>query len=372
MNSILYIINVDRFFRSHRLPIAKAAIAGGFEVHLATHFNEDLACCQDIGLICHPLHISRSGQSPIVEIKTFFSILKTIKSIKPDLVHLVTIKPVIYGGIAARILGVRTVAAIPGLGSVFTGSGLTKKVIRSLVMGLYKWAIGGPKCHIIVQNQHDEGFLLQDLGIPRERVTLIPGSGVDLTQYPVKPEPEGPPIVVMASRLLFDKGVREFIEAAKIIKQSHPDVRFWLAGDLDPGNPSSLTAQDLIDIRANGDIEACGFVHNVAELFSSAHLVVLPSYREGLPKALIEASACGRAVVTTDAPGCSDAIIHQETGLLVPIKDARALSEAILSLLKNDTIRRQMGEKGRQLAEARYDIERVVAKHLEIYQGSVG
>ena len=354
-------------FVSHRLPIARAAQEQGYAVHIAANRSAASAVIQAEGITFHPLHLSRSGRAPLQEFWSLVALFRLMRRIRPDLVHLVTIKPVLYGGIAARLLGLPVVAAIPGLGHAFTGQGLANRCLQWFLLALYRWALGGRNCRIIVQNDSDAHTLQTIVRLPPEHLTLIRGSGVDLRDYAVEPEPTGPPVVAMAGRLLREKGVFDYIEAARLVRQHHPDVTFLLAGDLDPGNPSSLTPADLEAIRQEGIVEVCGFQRDIQALFFRSNLVVLPSYREGLPKVLIEAAACGRAVITTDAPGCRDAILPGVTGLLVPVQDPGALAKAIIQLIEDPGTRHGMGARGRALAEARFDIGLVIRAHLAIY-----
>lgn len=368
MKKLLYIVNEDWFFVSHRLPIARAARAVGYDVHVAANASAASAAIEAAGFTFHPLALSRSGRSPLREFLALVALFRLMRRIRPDVVHLVTIKPVIYGGIAARLMGLPAVAAVTGLGHAFTGGGYLKRCFQALLLALYRFALGGKGCHVVVQNESDEHTMRSLVRTPVDRLSLIPGSGVDLAQYPVLPEPEEPPVVVMAARLLRDKGVLDFLAAANLVRRHHPEVTFLLAGDPDPGNPSSLTQGDLDAIRAEGVVEVCGYQKDIPALFARSNLVVLPSYREGLPKVLIEAAACGRAVITTDAPGCRDAVLPDESALLVPVKAPEVLAEAIERLIVNPHLRRRLGATGRILAEGRFDIGQVIETHLLIYK----
>lgn len=367
MKKLLYIVNEDWFFVSHRLPIAKAAREMGYEVHVAANASEAYKTIVAAGLDFHPLTLSRSGRSPLQEFLALVALFRLMRRIRPDVIHLVTIKPVIYGGIVARFLRIPTVAAVTGLGHAFTGGGFLKRCFQSFLLALYSFALHGRACHVVVQNESDEYTMRTLVHTPPHRLSLIPGSGVDLRQYPVHPEPEGTPVVVMAARLLKDKGVLEYLAAARLVQQCHPETTFLLAGDVDPGNPSSLTPKDLVAIRTEGVVDVCGYQRDIPRLFARSNLVVLPSYREGLPKVLIEAAACGRAVVTTEAPGCRDAVLPNESGLVVPVQSSQALAEAIMRLIEDPVLRRSLGAKGRVMAETRFDINQVVQTHLTIY-----
>ncbi len=211
--------------------------------------------------------------------------------------------------------------------------------------------------------------MLISLGVLKEaRTALIRGSGVNLSHYESSFENPGTPIVCMASRLLHDKGIVEYIDAARLLRAREIDATFQLIGDVDPGNPATVSFDELQLWKKEGVVQILGFRKDIANLFANAHIVTLPSYREGLPKVLVEAAACGRAVVTTDVPGCRDAIEPGETGLLVPVRDAEALAEALALLITDSTVRRKMGNAGRLLAEREFSIEKIVQQHLDIYR----
>lgn len=366
---ILFIVNVDWFFLSHRLAIAIEALNQGYEVHVATVVTDKLKLLLHHGLIVHPLTIGRSATSLTGEIRAFLQILNVLKTVRADLVHLVTIKPVLYGGIAARLIAVPgVVAAISGLGYVFASNGLKALLVRGVVTLLYRIALDQKNMKAIFQNRTDRDTLV-NLGVVRaDQSVIVRGSGTDLQKYLATAEPEGVPVIVMAARLLRDKGVAEFVAAAEILRAKKVSVRFWLVGDLDPDNPQSLSAAKLDEWRLSGTVEIMGFRSDIPELFSGAHIIVLPSYREGLPKVLVEAAACGRAVITTDVPGCRDATEPGTTGLLVPPRDSIALANAMLLLIENPELRKRMGTAGRELAVQEFSLEQIVAAHMNIYR----
>lgn len=367
---LLFVVNVDWFFVSHRLPIAIKAIEQGYEVHLLCAITDKAKYLEGLGLIVQPFSFSRSGKNIFSELTTFFNLYRQIKRIKPDLIHLVTIKPVLYGGIAARMVKVPgVISAISGLGFLFVRrSGLGVQLLRYIALFLYRFAMGHPNQRVIFQNPTDLDSLVTAGGVGKDKVRLIRGSGVDLRDYPLLPELNGIPIVVMASRLLKDKGAYEFVEAARILQSRGIKARFQLIGDPDPGNPESVAKESVQAWMEEGVVECLGFRADIPDLFSKAYIVVLPSYREGFPKVLIEAAACARAVVTTDVPGCRDAIEPNVSGLLIPARDAVALAQAIECLIENAALRQQMGKAGRILAEREFCIEKVVAAHLDIYR----
>jgi glycosyltransferase involved in cell wall biosynthesis len=318
------------------------------------------------------LGISRSKTGLGEALKVARQIWRVYKTVQPDVAHLVTIKPVLMGGILARLAGVpAVVAAVSGLGFVFLETGFFAALRRTLVGFLYKASFGHRNLKVIFQNAQDKATLVQLAGLPETKTALIRGSGVDISQFIAGPLPEGAPVVMLAARLLADKGVREFVQAARLLKAAGNKARFCLVGTADLHNPTSLTLTELDAYQKEGIVELWGHRTDMAATLSAAHIVVLPSYREGLPKVLIEAAACGRAVVTTDVPGCRDAIEPGVTGVLVPAHDAHALSQAIAALLSDPQRCHAMGQAGRVLAEQAFDIQQVVAQHLRIYAGLI-
>jgi len=366
---LLFVVNNPAFFMSHRVPVALAAQKAGYDVHVATMDGPAVADIQALGMTHHAIPMTRSGKHPLQELGTLLALVRLFRRLRPDVVHLVTIKPVLYGGIAARIARVPgMVAAISGLGFVFLSNSLKMRLVRAVVARLYRVALGHPNSRVIFQNGNDRD-LLKSLGAVREdQVVIIRGAGVDLDAYRPTPEPPAPPVVVtMVARLLRDKGVQEFVQAAKLLRERGVPVTMQLVGGLDAGNPTSATQADVDAWQQDGCVQALGERSDVAALYAAAHIAVLPSYREGLPKSLIEAAACGRAVVTTDVPGCRDAIEPNVTGLLVPVRDAAALADAIARLAQDAALRQAMGTAGRALAEREFDINQVARVHVALY-----
>lgn len=366
---LLFIVNEPAFFLSHRLPIALAAQRQGYVVHVASKSGEDVNKIIDKGLIHHEIPLSRSGSNPLVELISLFKIWWLLICLKPEVVHLVTIKPVLYGGIAARLSQVKkVVAAVSGLGTLFLAQGFSAKVKYYIGALLYKLALRTNKTTVILQNPDDKKLLI-NLGAMKERqAVLIRGSGVDLSEYPFVPEnTTKQPSITFAARLLFDKGLIEYIEAIKLLNSRGVDATYQLVGDLDAGNLTSASATDLAEWQKIPNLNVLGYKKDIAGIFASTNLVVLPSYREGLPKVLIEAAACGRAVVTTDVPGCRDAITPDVTGFLVPVQDSVALADTIQKLIENPKQRVAMGKAGRELAESTFTIENVISQHMSIY-----
>lgn len=367
--TLLFVVNVDWFFLSHRLAIAQGAMREGYSVHIATGLTDRQAELERFGLVVHPLALSRRGAGLANAMHTALQLWRLFRSVQPDVVHLVTIKPVLLGGIVARLSGVRgVVAAVSGLGFVFTAQGARALLRRWVVGSLYRLALGARNVKVIFQNPDDLRTLSRVAGLPATKLTMIRGSGVELQRFAATPLPPGIPVVLMASRLLGDKGVREFVLAAELLKRRGIEARFALVGTIDPANPTSLAQAELDALAAAGLVEQWGHRADMPEALAAASIVVLPSYREGLPKVLLEAAAAGRAVVTTDVPGCRDAIEPSITGLLVPVRNADALADAIAELLADRARCQRMGDAGRQLAERAFDVKQVVSTHLKIYR----
>lgn len=370
---LLILINDLSFFISHRLQIAETALGKGFEVIIG--YGElggaDFKFLENIGFKLYFIPMDRSGMNLKFEIKTIYYIWKFFKEQKPDIVHLITIKPYIYGGIISRLIQIPSlVSAISGLGTIFTSNNLKNRLIKFSLFPLFKFALNNYNQKIILQNKSDLKLLVDWGVLNTKKVELIKGSGVNLNKFKyVEDEPKGTPVITFAARLLRDKGVYEFITAAKLIFEKGISGRFLLAGKIDSKNPTGLTLEELNHIKKSHPyIEYLGHHNDIASLYARSNIICLPSYREGLPKSLIEAAAAGRAVITSNVPGCRDAIIPDKTGLLVQVKNSLDLALAIERLIKNPTERMRMGKHGRLLAINEFSIEKVIDSHLKIYE----
>ena len=368
---LFILVNYLSFFLSHRLPIAKAALAKGYDVSIG--YGElrgaDPKQLKKLGFNVYFIPMQPGGVNLIKDLKTFYFIWNFLRKLKPDIVHLVTIKPYLYGGIASRILGVPClVSAVSGLGTLFIDSGLRSKILRLLLYPVYKLAFNHSNQIIILQNKSDLDILIKWGVLNSSKVRLLKGSGVILKKFTKLNEPSGIPNICFAARLLRDKGVYEFISAAKIFKKKGITANFYLAGDLDTNNPTGLNPNDLENIKKDGFVKILGFHKDIPSLYANSNIICLPSYREGFPKSLMEAAAARRAVVTTNVPGCRDVIIPNKTGLIVPLKNPKKLADALEWLIKNPKERIKMGIAGRKLAEEEFQIEKFVSEHINIYQ----
>jgi glycosyltransferase involved in cell wall biosynthesis len=362
---VLYFVTEDWYFVSHRLPLAAAARERGYEVFVATRVRDDADAIRGAGLHLIPFENSRGGINPFREFHTLLRLIRLYRRERPDIAHHVSMKPVLYGSIAARLSRTgRVVNALAGMGWLFTStSGLAsalKPLVRRALSRVLRSGI------VIVQNPDDER-LVADLGVPHAGIRRIAGSGVDLQRFSPTPEPGGVPAVVLPARLLWDKGVGEFVAAATALRRRGVAARWLLAGMPDPDNPASVPQRRIDAWVAEGAVEHVGWIDDMPAVLAASAIVCLPSYREGLPKALIEAAAAGRPVVTTDVPGCREVVREGENGLLVPVRDVERLADALQTLLLDPALRQRMGARGREIAESEYGIEAVVAQTLALY-----
>lgn len=365
MPKLLFLAAEDWHFASHRLHLAIAARQAGFEVKLATRPGLKTATIEAAGIRVLPFAIDRRGMHPGRELTTLWHLVRLLRRERPDIVHAVALKPVVLAGLACRLLRIRRVVlAVTGMGFLFTGSG-RRPAVTALVCRMLAWITRHGR--VIVQNP-DDAALLTRCGVASCRTRLIPGAGVDTERFTVYPEPNEVPVVLLPARLLRDKGVGEFASAAGQLKAEGVSARFVLVGTPDEGNPTAVPESELRRWVCEGRLEWWGQREDMPEVLARAHLVCLPSYREGLPKTLLEAMACGRAVVATDVPGCRDAVLAGVTGLLVPPGDAAALAEAVRELVENPERRIRMGEQGRQRVLELFSQERVAVETLAVYR----
>lgn len=365
--TILFLVNDADFFLSHRLNLAIAARRAGYRAVVGCPPGSATRILAEHGIEYVPTVAVRNSHGVLAQLGAISCYYRVIRQVRPDLVHLITSKPVIFGGALARIMGIPVVSAISGLGHVFTASGARIMVLRTLVCAGYGFALNRKKSIVIFQNEVDRSIFDRLRLIRRARTTIVKGSGVDLSRITVHPEPAGPIIVLLPARLLKDKGVEEFAAAARIVRERRPHVVFRLQGKIDPQNPTGLSLEELADWTAQGLLEHAPHSSDPDRMFAEVHIVALPSYREGFSKSLVDAAAAGRPVVTTDVPGCRDAIEPDRSGLLVPARDASALADAILRLVDDPALRSTMGAQGRWMAEAEFAIERISQQHLDIY-----
>ncbi len=364
-------VNVDWFFLSHRLPIAKAAMTNNIDMVVYTDFTQDHGATFNEDYELHQSPLRRASKSLFHLIFEVFSSFLIIIKGRPDLIHAVTIKPILILGVVARLTSTPFIGAISGLGPAFVADSWLSKLRLGIIVSVFKFVFRSSKASVICQTANDRDTLISFGVSSREKVVLINGSGVDVDLYsPDKKLVDCDPYVLMAARMLGDKGVREFCLAAKIIheKLGHR-FRFKLSGPVDSESPTFISNLDLRKLCKENGVEYLGNRSDMPELIASSIMFVLPSYyAEGVPKVLLEASACGVAIVTTDHPGCRDAIVSGKTGLLVKPRDSTDLAKAILELLEDNETLCEMGENGRKLALSFYRDTEVVKQHYSLYR----
>lgn len=367
---LLFAINQAAFFVSHFLHLAEGARAAGFEVAVAAPPGPGEETIKAAGLPFYPLHLNRKSANPLQELKTFLSLLRVYRQLKPDLVHQFSIKPVLYGGIAARLAGLPAVVdTITGLGFVFIAAGWKAKLRRAAVTLAYRTALRLKNLRVIFENPDDRQLFFDNGLLQAEQAVLIRGAGVDTELFAFTPEPAtDTPLVVLAARMLWDKGVGEFVQAAESLRKAGVNACFVLVGDADAGNPKSISTAQLQQWQREGFVEWWGERRDIATIFATANLVCLPSYREGLPKVLLEAASCGRAIVSTDVSGCREAVRHGDNGLLVPAREAEPLADALQQLIADPALRRNMGLRGRERAVAEFSADDVLRQTLMVYR----
>lgn len=363
---LLFFVTEDWYFVSHRLPLAVAAKQAGYDVSVVTRVREQGEPIRAAGLKLIPFENARSGVNPLRELWTVVRLIALYRRERPDVVHHVAMKPVLYGSIAARFASVPHILnALAGMGWLFSSErGFARWLKPAVRTGLARLLKTGM---VLVQNRDDAWFLVQ-LGVPQSHIRRIAGSGVDLNQFIAVPEPGGVPVIVLPARLLWDKGVGVFVAAARLLKERGVVARFVLAGEPDPANPTSVSRNQIANWVSEGVIEHRGWVNDMPGLLAHSHVVCLPSfYGEGIPKSLIEAAAAGRAIITCDMPGCREIVHHEVNGLLVPPRNPQALAQAIMRLIEAPAVRQQMGVRGRARAEQEFGLEAVIEQTLALY-----
>lgn len=376
---IAYVVNHAAFFVSHRLPLADGALQAGFNIRLligqaGSKEMEQIALMklQAVGVVHQRAKFSSAGINPLIELLGLLQLVWFILWFRPDILHCASPKGVLYGGLAARICRVRgLVLAISGMGYAYTpgnGRSIVRFYLRKVYDLLANFAFNHSNVRIIVQN-HDDYQAVIDKGLKHtSSLYLIPGSGVDLSLFEDCTATNKSRIVLLPARMLKDKGVEEFVKAARLLKAEAPDWTFVLAGAAGYNNPSAIEVSQLQSWQTEGCVEWVGHVDNMIPLFREAAIVCLPSYREGMPKALLEAAAAGCAVVTTDVTGCREAIEVGVTGDLVPVGNSSALAKTLLSLIKEEPRRKAYGTNGQERAKVLFSVNSVVSQTMKIYK----
>ena len=367
---IIFLIAEDWYFWSHRLSLARAALRNGYEVIIATRVSKHGQKILDEGFRLVPLSLSRESYSPLKELRTIIELRRLYGKERPDVVHQVALKPVLYGSIAALGRGnIRVINALAGLGYLVASSTLKARILRIAVWSAFGYLLRRSGSRVIFQNEEDRDAIITTLKVPPENTVLIRGAGVDLETFsPAALEPAGTPVIILPSRMLWNKGVKEFVEAARLLRAEGVKARFVMVGDTDSASPSGMPRQQLAAWHEEGVIEWWGRLEEMASVYQGATVVCLPSHGgEGVPKSLLEAAACGRAIVTTNVPGCRDVVHDNVNGLLVPAKNVTELAAAIRRLLEDPMLRYRMGIAGREIASREFSEQLVVQNTLLLY-----
>ncbi|MFA7268815.1 MAG: glycosyltransferase family 4 protein [Sterolibacterium sp.] len=366
---LLFLVTEDWFFCSHFLDRAVAARTAGYRVSVATRVDRhgERITAHGLGLI--PLRLERRGINPLRELRAVAELLRIYRSSKPDIVHHVALKPILYGTLAAKMAGVPHIVNAPvGMGYAFSSRRLLARLLRPAIILAYRWLMNPGNSCVVFENPDDRQWLSQLGIVDAGRTRLIRGAGVNLDLFAATGEPAGNPVVVLPARMLWDKGIGEFVAAAAMLRQSGVAARFVLAGERDAGNLAAIPLAQLERWHAEGIVEWIGHQDDMPRVLASAHIVCLPSYREGLPKALIEAAAGGRPIVTCDVPGCREVVRDEENGLLVPPHDVAGLAAALRRLIEQPALRARMGRRGRAIAAAEFSVQQVNSETLALYQ----
>ena len=362
MAKIILSANTDWYLFNFRLALARNIREEGADVLMLSPPGPYVEKIREEGFQWTRIDIARENVDPLEDFRTLLSFLHLYRRERPDLVHNFTVKPVIYGSIAGRLAGVHaTVSSVTGLGYPFVNPGRRAAALRMLVLPLYRIAFTAPNSKVVFHNAADKEFFVKRRVVSEEIAFVIEGSGVDPEEFKPGPEPAGQPVVLMASRMLWDKGVAEIIQAARILKARGVSASIILAGEPDSGYPASVPEIELRAWNQEGIVEWIGRRDDMPELMRQAHIVVLPSYGEGLPRVLLEASASGRAVVRRGV-----------TGLLVPARDPHALADALENLIVDVELRRRMGKAGREMVEERFTQSQINKQIISIYRELLG
>lgn len=366
--TVLFVETDDWAFAKHRIDLGRAALAAGYRVVVAAPQTEWAAGLVEEGFEFFPIPLNRSSSNPFREIGAILALTRIYREVRPDIAHHVALKAIIYGSVAARMTRVPSmVNYITGLGYMYTGDDLHRRFLRYLISPALAIALRGKRVRNIFENVSDLKRLTS-VGLVDARLSIVGhGAGVDMERFKPTPEPPGDPVVLLASRLLWDKGVGELVDAVRMLKSRGLLFRTVVAGRPDPENPASLDETTLRGWETEGLIEWVGYVDDVPALLAESHIACLPSYREGLPVALVEAAAAGRPIVATDVPGCRDVVDHGVNGLLVPPRDGAALASALETLIRDPGLRLRMGASGREKAAESHSSEVVIAEVFDVW-----
>ena len=366
---ILFLVTEDWYFLLHWIGLARATRDAGFEVLLAMRVHEHGQEISQEGFKLFPIRLLRRSLNPIRESIAILELARLYRTEKPDIVYHVGLKPILYGSVAARLAGIpHVINVFAGLGYAFTSEGIKARLFRLFLGCGLKAAFMCARSIAVFQNEEDRTQLTQDRIVQKNQTRVIRGMGVDTDSFKPVVDKDREPIVLLACRMLWDKGVGEFVEAARLLSRRKLNARFVLAGRCDQDNPASIRPKQLHQWQEEGVIEWWGHRNDMPTVLGEAAFVVLPSYREGLPVSLLEAAACGKAIIATDVPGCREVVRHRVNGLLVPPRDAVALADAVAMLLENEELRHALGHRGREIVVKEFSATAVTGQTLALYR----
>lgn len=374
---IILFANTDWYLYNFRLPLAEAVRDAGHEVILISPPGPFCEKLRSRGFEWIEVPMLRRSLNPLRELRLLVWLLRLFRSRKPDIVHSFTIKPAVYGSLAARLAGIPArVNAVAGMGYVFTSGDAKARLLRPFVRLALRIALGGKRTRLILQNPDDVEFFAKNRLVSTNLIRLIPGSGVDCERFTPHETvntfgPSRPTTFLLAARLLWDKGVGEYLEAARTVLASGRRASFLLAGEPDPGNPTTIPLDQILKWHSDGDLNWLGQVEDMPALLREVDVAVLPSYREGLPKGLVEAAACGLSIITTDVPGCRAVVNDRVDGILVPARDVKALVDAIALLIDEPKLRHDLGRKARKKAVELFSTKKINSETLRVYVESM-
>jgi glycosyltransferase involved in cell wall biosynthesis len=370
----LYFVAEDWYFWSHRRLLALAALDKGYDVYVVTRVNNYGQKIVDLGFKLIPITIDRHSKNIFLELRLLKEIIKIYRRIRPDLVHQIAMKPILYGTTATLFTrATKIVNTFPGLGYVFESKRFKDISIRFFLINIFKYLFMLRPVKVIVQNKDNANLLISESVCKEKDLSLIRGSGVDLREYVQSDEVSDTPIILFASRLLWQKGIADFVAAASIVRKNITNVRFVIVGEPDKNNPNSVPEATLNEWNEGELVEWWGYQSQMPKTLSRVKMVVLPSfYGEGVPKVLIEAAACEKPIITTDMPGCREIVIHKHNGFLVEPHSPEVIAEHVKQLLEDDELCKQMGKEGRRLVESEFSIEKVNLETLLIYGELLG
>ena len=370
MKTLLYFVAEDWYFCSHRLETAKAVLAEGYRVIVVCNVDKHREVIEKAGIEVLSVSIERSSLGLLSNIKLLQLLIKLFKNIRPDIVHNVAQKPVLIGSVAAKLAGIPLVVnALGGMGYIFISSEPKARILKALITFIYRRLFNLKGMRLILQNRDDFAFFREQIKVQPERLHLVRGAGVNTDDFTQLPFPDFQKVrVTLVARMLKDKGIREFIEAAKLLIPSYPHAEFCLVGSVDLKNPNSFSTAELHQLCQQSGVVWNGERSDILNVWRDSHISVLPSYREGLPKSLLESAAVGRPIVTTDVPGCREVVEESKNGYLVPLYDTKILTERISSLLDSPELCMKMGQRSREMAENAFSSYKVNEQILALYK----